>query len=195
MLDTHGRKFINPIMDRLARFLLRYKITPNQVTLIGLLLGLISSVFIIYHQYVLSCVFLWISGLFDVLDGTMARQSKMVSKWGSFMDILFDRVVEISIIIALGITNANPIALLVLTSLILLSMTIFLTAGALIDVKSKKSFYYQTGLAERTEGFIMFTLMILFPKLLSPLTYIFSLIIAITIIQRFYEVKRILSNN
>ena len=82
--------------------------------------------------------------------------------------------------------------LIVLTVCILMSMTIFLTVGALSEKKGVKSFYYQAGVAERSEGFIFFSLMILIPSYLGIITNIFSILIIITAIQRFFEAKRLL---
>ena len=73
-----------------------------------------------------------------------------------------------------------------------MSMTIFLTVGALSEKKGVKSFYYQAGVAERSEGFIFFSLMILIPSYLGIITNIFSILIIITAIQRFFEAKRLL---
>ena len=73
-----------------------------------------------------------------------------------------------------------------------MSMTIFLTVGALSEKKGVKSFYYQAGVAERSEGFIFFSLMILFPGYLRIITNIFSILIIVTAIQRFLEAKRLL---
>ncbi|MCU9812658.1 hypothetical protein [Paraclostridium sp. AKS81] len=55
-----------------------------------------------------------------------------------------------------------------------------------------KSFYYQAGVAERSEGFLMLSLMILVPNYIVIFTNLFSAIIFITIIQRIIEAKKIL---
>ena len=67
-----------------------------------------------------------------------------------------------------------------------------LTVGALSEKKGVKSFYYQAGVVERSEGFIFFSLMILIPSYLGIITNIFSILIIITAIQRFLEAKRLL---
>lgn len=78
------------------------------------------------------------------------------------------------------------------TASIVLSMTIFLTVGALTDNKGMKSFYYQAGLAERTEGFILFSFMILMPDLLWWTTGLFVIIELFTALQRFMEARKVL---
>ena len=74
-------------------------------------------------------------------------------------------------------------------------MTIFLTVGAMSEKKGIKSFYYQAGLMERTEGFIMFTLMIILEKYINIITLIYAILISFTACQRFIEAKNIFKNN
>ena len=71
-------------------------------------------------------------------------------------------------------------------------MTVFLTVGALSEKKGMKSFYYQAGLAERTEGFILFTMMVLIPSWLVWTTSFFIFVEIFTGIQRMLEAKRLL---
>ncbi|HBV67351.1 MAG TPA: CDP-alcohol phosphatidyltransferase family protein, partial [Clostridiales bacterium] len=56
----------------------------------------------------------------------------------------------------------------------------------------KKSFHYQAGLMERTEGFFMFTLMILLNIYMRQITFIYALLIAFTVFQRLKESIKIL---
>ncbi|BCJ86282.1 hypothetical protein [Effusibacillus dendaii] len=107
------------------------------------------------------------------------------------LDITFDRIVELSVII--GVAAKYPQVqfwLLLLTAGIVFSMTVFLTVGALSEKKGVKSFYYQAGLAERTEGFILFPIMMLFPAWLLITTKIFVFVEIFTAIQRMWEAKR-----
>ncbi|KZZ85794.1 CDP-alcohol phosphatidyltransferase family protein [Bacillus sp. SJS] len=192
MLDTHGRKYVQPAIDGTASVLLRWKLTANQVTGIAFLIGLSSGVFVYVGQPLLAVAVLWISGFLDAVDGTMARKTKP-SAWGTVLDITFDRVVEISVI--LGLAFAYPEAqwaLLLLSVSIIISMTIFLTVGALSEKQGVKSFYYQAGVAERTEGFILFSLMIIFSGQLVWMTLLFFAVEMFTAFQRLFEAKRLL---
>ena len=86
---------------------------------------------------------------------------------GAQLDIVSDRVVELGVVWALALRRPDcRLALLGLVSAILLSMTVFLTSGMLAKPRGKKSFYYQAGLMERTEGFVAFTAMMAFPTAL-----------------------------
>ena len=193
MLDTHARKYVNPIIELGAEFLLKLKLTPNNVTILALLLGVSTSIFLYFDMQIIAVTLLWVSGYLDAVDGAMARRSNSSSSFGTLLDIVSDRIVEVSIVLVLGLKFVDVrYNLIVLTVCILMSMTIFLTVGALSEKKGVKSFYYQAGVAERSEGFIFFSLMILIPSYLGIITNIFSILIIITAIQRFLEAKRLL---
>lgn len=186
MIDTHARSYFNNIFYFLAKVLNRFNIKPLQVTYLALVLGLIGALSLYNGFYISSLVFLWLSGLFDVLDGELARLSKNQSAKGALLDIFFDRVVEISYIFAF-IKTASTISLLFLSCSIILSMTIFLTVGAVSKAQSNKAFYYQAGMVERTEGFIFFSLMIIFPNYSTYIAYLFAFLISVTVVQRLKE--------
>ena len=173
MLDTHGRKYINGLFAGLAGGLLKLGLSPNQVTALAFVLGLGSG------------------ALLDAVDGEMARRSGKSSMLGAQLDIVSDRVVELGVVWALALRRPDCLlALLGLVSAILLSMTVFLTSGMLAKPRGKKSFYYQAGLMERTEGFVAFTAMMVFPTALEALTWIYCGLIGITILQRLWEARR-----
>lgn len=193
MLDTHGRKYVDPIINSGASFLLKLKLTANNVTIIALLIGILTSVFIYFDMNIIAVLTLWISGYLDAVDGAIARKTNTTSLFGTFMDITFDRIVETCMILVLALKYVDArMSFIILLICIIISMTIFLTVGALVEKKGIKSFYYQAGVAERSEGFIMFSLIILLPKYILFFTNIFSFIIFITIIQRIVEAKKLL---
>lgn len=194
MLDTNARKYVQPIIGKTAEALLKMKITPNQVTVFAFLLGISTSILIVLGHPIKGLVLLWVSGFFDAVDGSMARIAKKQSPWGSLMDIVFDRLVEMSIVIAVALVQPQArLALIVLVAAIVFSMCVFLTVGALAENYGIKSFYYQAGLMERTEGFIGFSIMVLFMHHAHYITCIFALLIAFTALQRMCEAYRIFS--
>ncbi|WP_227827891.1 MULTISPECIES: CDP-alcohol phosphatidyltransferase family protein [unclassified Clostridioides] len=193
MLDTHARKYVEPFISKGAEFFLKLKLTPNNVTIIALIVGISTSLFIYLDMKVLAIITLWVSGYLDAVDGDMARSSNKTSLFGTLMDITFDRIVEISMILVFGLKMIDVrLNLMILLSSILMSMTIFLTVGALTDKKGMKSFYYQAGVAERSEGFILFTLMILFQSYIGMIANLFSIVVLFTAVQRLLEAKKIL---
>ncbi|MGX7595846.1 CDP-alcohol phosphatidyltransferase family protein [Planococcus plakortidis] len=193
MLDTYARKHVQPAVDKTADYLLKKGWTADGVTKTAFAIGLSSGVFIYLDQPALALIALWLSGFLDVVDGTMARKTKP-SPWGTLLDISFDRLVEISVILGLAFRYPDSMwALLLLSASIIVAMTVFLTVGALSEKQGMKSFYYQAGLAERTEGFILFSLMILLTDYLTATTLLFIAVQIFTIFQRMAEAKRILS--
>lgn len=193
MLDTYGRKYVNPMINLGAKMFIKLRMKANHVTILALVLGIATSICVVLDKNILGVCLLWLSGYLDAVDGAVARTEGNTTSFGTLMDITFDRMVEVSMILALAIKFSEArLSLLFLTITILISMTIFLTVGALTEKKGMKSFYYQAGIAERTEGFIMFSLMILIPSYISLITNIFSVLIIITIFQRLNEARNIL---
>lgn len=196
MLDTHAKSIVQPSIQKTASFLLNRRISANQVTYAAFLIGISASVLVYFGQPILGVIVLWFSGFLDAVDGTMARKSK-TSAWGTVLDVTLDRVVECGIIIALALRHPEPVLLtlfLVLAISIIFTMTIFLTVGAVSEKRGEKSFYYQPGLAERTEGFILFSLMVLLQSHLIVVTIIFIFVELFTGFQRLLEARKILNN-
>ncbi|MGI6317761.1 MAG: CDP-alcohol phosphatidyltransferase family protein [Firmicutes bacterium] len=192
MLDTHARKYVEPFFKEAAAILVKIGLSANQVTVLAFVAGTLSGPLFYAGHPVLAVIFLWLSGFLDAVDGSMARMTK-TSPWGTLMDIIFDRIVEISVILGLAFRfPASQLPLLLLSCSIILSMTVFLTVGAVSEKSGMKSFYYQAGLAERTEGFIFFSLMMLFTDFLTYITLIFFGAIMFTVCQRISEAWRIL---
>ncbi len=189
MLDTNARKIVQPIIGKIADFFIKLRLTADHVTIIALIVGLLPSVVIFTEgSNKIAVAILWISGFLDAVDGTIARKTNSISLFGTIMDITFDRIVEVSLIIAISFKFSNtPVVFVILASSIILSMTIFLTVAAACEKASEKSFYYQPGLAERTEGFIMFSLMMIFPQYADYICIIFIIMILFTATQRFIE--------
>lgn len=192
MLDTKGRKIIDPVISKIANKCVDLGISANFVTLVAFIIGLIGAYSLYCKQYALSIILLWLSGLFDVIDGSVARLSKNQSLLGAQFDIVSDRIVELSYFWALALTNKDSVfAIMFLITMAFLSMTIFLTTGMISKNETYKSFYYQAGLMERTEGFIATTLMIIFKNHLTIVTYVYGILILITIIQRVIDTIKI----
>jgi phosphatidylglycerophosphate synthase len=153
-----------------------------------MLLGVGSGVIFSLGFPIAAVVILWISGYLDAADGTLARLTKP-SKWGNILDITFDRVVEAASIIALLLVYPDaylPIALNL--AAILITITTFLVTGNVITNSGAKGFHYNPGIMERTEAFVFFSLMMLFPKAVSGLAWLFFLLLLITTVKHLRDV-------
>lgn len=195
MLDTHGRKYVEPIIENVANAFINRNISANKVTVLAFVLGISSGIWMLLGQPLIATAVLWISGLLDAVDGAIARKTGTSSSWGALMDITFDRIVELSVIISLAVLYPSArLVLIMLTGSIIISMTVFLTVGALSKNTKNKAFYYQAGLAERTEGFIMSSLMMLFSNHIIIITIVYFLAILFTAGQRLKEAYELLKN-
>ena len=196
MLDSKARTLVEPVIGWTGNKFLKINLMPNQVTWLAFLIGVATGLFIYLDLFIIAIIFLWLSGFLDAVDGSMARQVNNTTSWGTLLDITFDRVVEISFIIGLALRFSEiQFFIILMTSSIILSMTIFLTVGALSRKEGIKSFYYQAGLAERTEGFILFSLMLIFPGVISIIAIIYTVAVLFTAFQRMLEAKRLLDSD
>lgn len=191
MLEKHlrltvQRYLVDPIAESLSLYL-----TPIHLTLISGVLGLFVLPLSYLDFPICACLSLLLSGLFDMLDGTVARMTHTSSQWGAVLDIVMDRVVEMTVIFALFLMD--PIgrggASLAMMASILLCITSFLVVGIFSENDSQKSFHYSEGLMERAEAFIFFILMMLFPSLVIPLSFIFTSLVLWTAIIRLKEFR------
>ena len=92
MADPLG-KYIRLIAKYPGSVLAKTKITPDQVTVIGLLANCVAAYFIAQGSlsYLVMGMLIWIAGFFDALDGSVARYTGHVTKFGSFFDSVLDR--------------------------------------------------------------------------------------------------------
>lgn len=82
--------FVGPV----ARALIRGGVHPNAITTIGTLFVIGSGVAFGFGEIRLGGALLLFSGIFDILDGQVARQGGMTTTFGAFYDSTLDRVGE-----------------------------------------------------------------------------------------------------
>lgn len=74
---------------------------PNHITTLGLVFAVVAALCIYFDELTLGGLFLFFSGIADILDGQIARRTKQNSKWGAMYDSFLDRYAEFIIYIAL----------------------------------------------------------------------------------------------
>jgi archaetidylinositol phosphate synthase len=164
---------------------------PNLVTLASCFVGVLFSPLILLDLNGLAIFCLLLSGLLDILDGTIARQVGESSKIGTVYDIISDRVVEFSVILGLFLIDPQGRALgaMFMLGSVLLCVTSFLVVGIVSEQESNKSFDYSPGLMERAEAFIFFIVMILLPAFFNNLALLFTVLVIYTMINRLVECR------
>ena len=91
------------ILEPLARGLSASRVSPNALTLIGLLPAVGAGLAFAGGMVRLGGVLIGISGLFDLLDGLVARLGNMQTTFGALLDSTLDRFAEIAIFIGLAV--------------------------------------------------------------------------------------------
>lgn len=86
------------ILDPIGGFLNRIGLTPNSVTLIGVLGNVIAAYFVARGELLTGGIVMLIAWPIDALDGTMARLRGEASDWGAFVDSVSDRYSELIIL-------------------------------------------------------------------------------------------------
>jgi len=90
-------------IDPIADGLVRVGLTPNGITTISVLVLLGSGAFFAVGWLRAGAVLLLLSGLFDLLDGKVARRFGMSSQFGAFYDSTMDRLGEGALFMGIGI--------------------------------------------------------------------------------------------
>ena len=109
LLDTI-RKYIRHYISRLARSLDKLsggRLSPDAVTWTGVIAHLPIAFLIGHGELVLAGILMIFFGLFDVLDGELARLKKIASPRGMMLDASTDRVKEVMVYSGLSYYNSQ----------------------------------------------------------------------------------------
>lgn len=92
------KQLVRKVMREIADFINRVsngKISPNTITWLGLVAHIPISLLIANGSYILAAGLLVIFGLFDTLDGELARLQRRASPSGMLLDASTDRMKEV----------------------------------------------------------------------------------------------------
>jgi phosphatidylglycerophosphate synthase len=102
--------FVSPYSKYIARWAARRGLTPNQVTAVSMLLGLVAAAAFATGErwgLVAGAVLLQLSFTTDCVDGQLARYTRQFSKLGAWLDSMFDRTKEYLVFAGLAIGAAG----------------------------------------------------------------------------------------
>lgn len=189
----------------LARALIRAGVHPNVITTLGTLVVIAAGVAFGFGDIRLGGVLLLTSGVFDILDGQVARQGGMTTTFGAFYDSTLDRVGESAVFAGLAlyflrgglppdqVTLGVAVALAALSASLLVSYTRARAEALGVECK--------VGIAARAERILLLGLpAVVFgggpgrnATLLFWIVVVLALVSAITVVQRVVHVARVAS--
>ncbi|NPA33165.1 MAG: CDP-alcohol phosphatidyltransferase family protein [Aquificae bacterium] len=102
-IKPYYERALSPFLERIQRL----GVSPSLVTLLGLLLIVLGSVFLYAGYRILAFFLLALGALADSIDGSLARRSGRESRFGAFLDSTVDRLADASPIVALGLRFAS----------------------------------------------------------------------------------------
>ncbi|WP_170522576.1 CDP-alcohol phosphatidyltransferase family protein [Ruegeria arenilitoris] len=202
MFDAQIRPIIDPALNAQGRFLARLGFTANQVTLIGLALGLVAAGLIVAGATYWALVPLLLSRLADGLDGAVAR-AQGGTDFGGYLDItcdfLFYGAIPFAFILADSASNGVAGAFLLLS--FYFNGTSFLgfslladRHGLKTDARGQKALYFSGGLLEGAETIGFLVLLCLMPDAFAALAWIFGSLCFLTAISRIVLAARSFGN-
>ena len=178
-----GSRIANPIVGTLAKTGLK----PDTLTLVGLAINIGAACLIALNHFVLGGVLVLVSGLFDLLDGALARFTKQTTKFGAILDSTVDRISEAAIFCGLllwYIPRGSEIEILLIFAVLIGSfLTSYIRARA-----EGIGLECQVGLFTRAERVIVLVLGLLLNQVFIALC-IMGVLVYVTVVQRLFYLR------
>ncbi|MGI5836278.1 MAG: CDP-alcohol phosphatidyltransferase family protein [Chloroflexota bacterium] len=173
-----------------ARLLVRLGVSPNSITLLGLLLNFLVAAVLASGQLVVGGVLVLLINAFDMLDGSVARLSGRVTRFGAMLDSTLDRYSEGIVFLGLMVwlfNQGNWAALL--------AAYIALFGSVMVSYSRARAeglgLHGEVGLVPRPERIVLLALGLFFPQyLLLPILWLLAVLTNVTVAQRVLHVKR-----
>jgi CDP-diacylglycerol--glycerol-3-phosphate 3-phosphatidyltransferase len=192
-LKDAGRTLLTPIV----RAAMALHLTPNTITVIGLLITLVASVLVANDHLLVGAAILTAGSLLDAVDGALARAQGGGTAFGGFLDSTLDRAGEAILYIGIGAwllaNTAQP-------GLPILALMVALAGSFLVSYSHARAqgigLAANVGLAPRTERLILVIAGVALAGLgftaglIGALVVVAGLTVA-TVVQRIWHVWRL----
>jgi CDP-diacylglycerol--glycerol-3-phosphate 3-phosphatidyltransferase len=180
-------------MDRL----IESRLTPNKISMTGLILNVAAAVLVTQELWVLAGVAFIVGSVMDTLDGRFARSSGKGTPFGAFLDSTLDRVEEGIVLAAVGAYFAkqgDELAVAGTVCAVLFSLMVSYTRARAeaLGVENKG------GIATRPVRVVILSIGLVFakgaglgiPDLLEPAIYAIAALTLFTTLQRVLHVRK-----
>jgi archaetidylinositol phosphate synthase len=197
------RRMLEPILTKIGVIFASTGLSANFWTGLGLAVSVLAAIAYTSNPFfgagwspwnyasVIGGVFLLVSGFFDIVDGSVARITKQISKRGAFLDSVLDKIAEVIIFagIALGQLADSFWCLVALGLSLLVSYTRARAESLGVTLKG-------IGIGERAERLLIIAIIGMIPvrEAMQWAMLIVSIIAGITLAQRMAVTVRKLSS-
>jgi CDP-diacylglycerol--glycerol-3-phosphate 3-phosphatidyltransferase len=176
-----GAKFL---LDKIVQVLAAWRIHPNVFTAFGLVIASAAAFAFGYGRFFLGGWIVLFNGLFDILDGQVARRTHTVSVFGGFFDSVMDRYADLAVFFGLLVYYAR------LGRLHYVVLVAFAMTGAIMVSYSRARAECliptcKVGFMERPERLVLIIIGGLFNRMAEAL-WVLAVISNITVIHRIY---------
>src|SRR5919112_1335031 len=189
---TSAREYQDLVRGRL----IESRLTPNAISITGLVLCVIAAVLVWNDYWVLGGIAFIVGSVCDMLDGRYSRMSGKGTKFGAFLDSSLDRIEEGIVLTAVAAYFAksnDELAVAGVTLTIVGSLMVSYTRARAeaLGVECK------VGFADRPTRVVILSIGILFAQgagladfeLLEPAIYVMAALTTITVLQRVFHVR------
>ena len=192
-LTDWARKWGAGVLEPLARLIARTGISPNVVTVTGLILNIGVAWVLAQGHMRLGGLLAALVGLLDALDGALARLTGQKSRFGAFLDSFVDRLCEAVLYLGLLIfytrRGARQEIMLIYAAIVgslLISYARARAEGLGLECK--------VGLLTRMERIAILSLALILNRM-SIALWVLAILTNFTALQRVYHVWRITRGN
>jgi phosphatidylglycerophosphate synthase len=182
---------LDPVIRRVFPFLFNRPIDPNLLTVVGTVVCLASAVAFAFDLRA-GALILVLGGLFDLVDGVVARHHGTESSFGAFLDSTLDRLVDMAVLLGVLMfyARAGEPGLVLLTGWTLV-------AGVLVSYSKARAERFvpkfEGGIMERAERMGLVALGGLV-GLMQPMLWIVAVGSTITVAQRMGLAYRVIDD-
>lgn len=170
------------IIDRIVRWLALARISPNVLTFLGLVINVCAAYLFALGHFRWAAVVVIGAGLFDMVDGRVARATDRVTRFGGFFDSVLDRYSDLALFIGLLVYYAsiNRFGYIVLTAVVMTGSVMISYVRARAENTIPKC---KVGFLERPERVVLIIIGGLFNRIAAVL-WVIAVLSNLTVIHR-----------
>jgi len=102
-IGASGKRVVDSIVNLLASL----RVHPNILTLTGMVINIFAMILFAQGGFIPAALVIVFAGIFDIVDGEVARRTKRVTKFGAFFDSVIDRYSDLLLLLGLIIWYAK----------------------------------------------------------------------------------------